>query len=231
MRATQMGLGLATLLGAGILSVSVTAEALKQERAASQTNLKQIGIGFHNYADHNKLKWAENITDKDGHVLLSWRVTILPYLKQEELYKQFKLNEPWDSTHNKKFIAKIPKVYAPVCGKAKPGETYYQRFVGKNALFSKRGSNFTIPTIPDGTSNTALVVEAGDPVIWTRPTDLTFYEKAPLPKLGGLFDGNFHILLCDGSVYRATRNFDADEMKKLIMPNDGDVTDLKKLQK
>ncbi len=32
------------------------------------------------------------------------------------------------------------------------GETFYQRFVGKDAIFNERGSDYTIPTIPDGTS-------------------------------------------------------------------------------
>ena len=43
------------------------------------------------------------------------------------------------------------------------------RFVGKDALFNEKGSDYKIGTIPDGTSNTALVVEGGDPVIWSRP--------------------------------------------------------------
>ena len=43
--------------------------------------------------------------DKDGKPLLSWRVLILPYVEQNELYKQFHLDEPWDSEHNKPLIA------------------------------------------------------------------------------------------------------------------------------
>jgi hypothetical protein len=118
-----------------------------------------------------------------------------------------------------------------VRGKAKEGETFYQRFVGKNALFNERGSDYKISTIPDGTSNTALVVEAGDPVIWTKPADLPFVEKAPLPKLGGLFNGDFHLLLGDGSVIRVKKTFDRDIMKKVIMPADGNPVDIQKLVK
>jgi hypothetical protein len=214
-----------------VLSAPAADEPTKEQAAASQNNLKQIGIAFHGYGADHKDKWADDITDKDGKILLSWRVALLPYLEGADLYKQFKLDEPWDSENNKKLIAKIPKVYAPVRGKAKPGETYYQRFVGKDAIWNERGSDYTIPTIPDGTSNTALVVEAGDPVVWTQPADLPFNKKAPLPKLGGLFGGDFYVLFCDGSVYRATKNYDPDEMKKVIMPADGNVVDLKKLQK
>ena len=159
------------------------------------------------------------------------RVTILPYIEQEALYKQFKLDEPWESETNKKLVEKMPKVYAPVRVKAKAGETFYQRFVGKGALFDETGSMYKVGTVPDGTSNTALVVEGGDPVIWTKPADLSFGEKRPLPKLGGLFDGVFHVALCDGSVIRVKKDFDADVMKLVIMAADGNVIDLKKLTK
>lgn len=231
MRATLMGLCVAILLCVGLVAAPAADGPAKKEIAESQNRLKQIGLAFHGYGADHKDRWADDITDKDGRVLLSWRVTLLPYVGEEKLFKEFKLDEPWDGPNNKKLIAKMPKVYAPVRGKAKPGETYYQRFVGKDALFNERGSDYTIPTLPDGTSNTALVIEAGAPVIWTRPADLPFNPKAPLPELGGLFGGDFHVLLGDGSVYRFRKDYDADEMKKVVMPADGNSVDFKKLQK
>jgi RNA polymerase sigma factor (sigma-70 family) len=207
------------------------AEPTLNELRTSSNNLKQIGLAFHLYATDNGDTWADDLTDKDGQPLLSWRVALLPHLDQKELYGQFKLDEPWDSAHNKKLIAKMPKVYAPVRVKAKEGETFYQRFVGKGALFNEKGTSYKISTIPDGTSNTALVVEAGDPVIWTKPADLPFNTKAPLPKLGGLFDGDFHVLFGDGSVQRFKKDYDMNEMKNVITPDDGNVIDFKKLKK
>jgi RNA polymerase sigma factor (sigma-70 family) len=204
---------------------------MRNQLQVASNHLKQIGLAFHSYGGDNRDAWADDITDKDGRPLLSWRVALLPHLGEMDLYKQFKLDEPWDSAHNKKLIAKMPKVYAPVRVKAKEGETFCQRFVGKGALFNENGSSYTIPQIPDGTSATGLVVEAGDPVIWSKPADLPFNTKGPLPKLGGLFDGDFHILFCDGSVHRFKKDYDVDEMKNVIMPDDGNVIDIKKLQK
>ena len=48
-----------------------------------------------------------------GKALLSWRVALLPFLEENELYKQFHLDEAWDSDHNKKLLAKMPRVFAP----------------------------------------------------------------------------------------------------------------------
>jgi|GEM_PF-3124267 len=210
-------------------------EAIKkptaQELRTSSNNLKQIGLAFHSYGSDYNDKWADDITDKDGQPLLSWRVALLPYLAAEDLYKEFKLDEPWDSDHNKKLIEKMPDVYAPVRVKAKKGETFYLRFVGTGALFNEKGSSYTIPQVPDGTSATGLVVEAGNPVIWTKPVDLPFTKKGPLPKLGGLFDGDFHALFCDGSVTLFKKDYDLDEMRNFIIPDDGNVVDFKKLKK
>src|SRR5262249_27111371 len=157
--------------------------------------------------------------------LLSWRVQILPFIEQDKLYKGFKLNEPWDSENNKKLIPKMPKIYAPVRVKGKEGETFYQVFAGEKALFGPKQKPRIPNSIPDGTSNTGMVFEAGDPVIWTKPEDLAFDEKKALPKLGGLFDGDCQVVLCDGSVKTIKKGADEKELKKFIMPADGEVID------
>src|SRR5580692_2246885 len=153
----------------------------KKDLNASKNNLKQIVLAFHNYHETNN-QFPGDILDKDGKPLLSWRVAILPFLEEEKLYKEFKLDEPWDSDNNKKLIEKMPKLYAPVRVKAKAGETFYQVFTGENALFGGKKKPSIPASIPDGTSTTGMVFEAGEPVIWSKPADLPFDAKKPLPK-------------------------------------------------
>src|SRR5258708_1665192 len=71
-------------------------------RSLTQNNLKQIGLAVHNYASTYQDKIPQNVLDKNGKAILSWRVLLLPYLEQNELYKQFKMDEPWDSENNLK---------------------------------------------------------------------------------------------------------------------------------
>ena len=81
-------------------------------RAQSQNNLKQFALAMHNYhSTYNHLPPAASF-DKNGKPMLSWRVMILPFIEQDALYKQFRLEEPWDSEHNKKLLAKMPEVFA-----------------------------------------------------------------------------------------------------------------------
>ncbi|HEX3152886.1 MAG TPA: DUF1559 domain-containing protein [Gemmataceae bacterium] len=194
----------------------ITPEMLRK----SSNNLKQFALAFHNFSDANK-ELPANQMSKDGKPLLSWRVQILPYIEQDELYKQFKLDEPWDSPNNKKLIDKIPAIYVPLRGKAEKGQTFYQVFGGKHGLFPP-GFKYSLATIPDGTSNTFMIAEAGKPVIWTKPDDMVFDGKT-VPELGGMFDGKFHAAMGDGSVMRFRKNADQDTLKMLIDPADGAV--------
>src|SRR5438105_245151 len=107
----------------------ITAEQLD----ASANNLKQIALAWHNYESANG-RLPSNEMDNKGKALLSWRVQILPYIEELDLYKQFELDEPWDSDNNKKLIDKMPKLYAPIRVKADAGMTFYQSFSGKRAL-------------------------------------------------------------------------------------------------
>ena len=187
-----------------------------EQRKKSVENLKEIGLAFHNYHDANGFM-PTNEVGKDKKPLLSWRVQILPYIEQDKLYKEFKLDEPWDSDHNKKLIAKMPAIFAPVRGRAKAGETFYQGFSGKRGLLR---AGVSMADITDGTSQTFLVVEAGKPVIWTKPEDMPFDGK-DVPALGGMFDGTFTAVMADGSVRRFRKGLEPDFLRRLIDPSDG----------
>lgn len=222
--------------------VAVSALALQLRRSAERVramnNLKQIALAFHMFHDAAYYMPPATIFSKDGKPLLSWRVAILPYLEQEALYRQFKLDEPWDSPHNKKLLEKMPKIYAPIRSRAKePYLTHYQVFTGprapfplrleKNAPFGAWGprmANFT-----DGTSNTLLVVEAANAVPWTKPEDLAYEDKKPLPKLGADFHGGFMAAFADGAVRFLKNDLDEETLRNLIMPADGNEMDWDKI--
>ena len=167
---------------------------------------------------------------KDGKAILSWRVAILPFIEEDVLVRQVKMDEPWDGPTNKKLLDKLPKLYAPVRGAAKPGETFYRGFSGKRLPFGPDDTrSFLIRHYQDGTSNTGLVFEAGESVPWTKPDDLALPAKGALPKLGGMFDGIAHVAMADGSVRKLRADADPDELRKLIDPADGNVIEFGKL--
>ena len=170
-------------------------------RAQSMNNMKQMLLAFHMSHDVNNRFPAAFIADKEGKPLLSWRVAILPYIEQDTLYKQFHLDEPWDSEHNKKLIAKMPEIYKSPSGNAGEGKTNYLVLRGDKMGFAGK-DGLKLREFKDGTSNTILLVEADDEkaVEWTKPADLEPTEKDPHAGLGGMYPEGFLTGFADGSV-------------------------------
>jgi RNA polymerase sigma factor (sigma-70 family) len=190
-----------------------------KQRYRGTMNLRQILLAFHNFHDvYNH--FPADITDKDGKPLLSWRVAILPFMEQQALYQQFKLDEPWDGPNNKKLIEKMPDLYRTGIEPKGETKTYYQGFAGPGSIFEP-GKKLTFINVTDGTSNTIAVVEAGPPVEWTRPADLPFDPKKPLPKRVGPFKNVMLVGMADGSVTALRPDLDDDVMKILVGRDDG----------
>jgi prepilin-type processing-associated H-X9-DG protein len=200
---------------------------LARDRTISQNNLKQICLAMIIAAESNK-ELPRDIAGKNGKALLSWRVAVLPYLEQNELYKQFKLDEPWDSENNKKLLEKIPKTYIAPRGKFEKGQTFYQSFAGPGAIMS--GQRLKYPAaITDGTSQTFMVVEAGEAVPWTKPADVKFDLKKAVAAPGGIFGGDFNAAFADGSVRYFKKGLKEETLKKLITINGGEVIEKEEL--
>jgi prepilin-type processing-associated H-X9-DG protein len=181
---------------------------------------------MHNYADANRGRFPADIVDKDGKPLLSWRVHLLPYLEQDQIYKQFKLDEPWDSPNNKPLIAKIPKVFAPPAQKSAAGTTTYLGPLGDGYLFRpKAKEGLKISDITDGTSNTIMIVETADAaaIEWTKPGDWTPDEKEPLKALIGHYPEGFNAAFCDGSVRFISKKVDPKSLLALLTTAGGEA--------
>jgi hypothetical protein len=196
--------------------------------SAAQNNLKQIGIAIHNYHDVNG-HCPGNVYGKDGTPLLSWRVLILPYMEQEQLYQRFKLDEAWDSPANKTWSQTAVRVFqVPGRPTNQPWETYFRSFTSPKGagehqawLVDGESKGPALAAVTDGTSNTIMVVEAADAVPWARPDDLPYDGKQPLPRFGGP-SGAAAALMGDGRVVSFRRaTTDEPTLRRVISIGDG----------
>lgn len=193
-------------------------------RAESMNNLKQIALAMHNYAaTYNSFPPAV-VIGPDGKTPHSWRVAILPFVEQDALYRQYKLNEPWDSQNNQKVLAQMPRVYrSHQDGRAEPYSSYYV-LTGETTVFhGNKGASFT--EIQDGSSYTMLAVEAKRDIPWTKPEDIPFDPSQPLPQLGGFAPNGFGGALCDGSVRFFSNATDVGLLSALITKSGQEVID------
>lgn len=156
---------------------------LAAQRQQSSNNLRQIILAIHTFHDtHKGLPNHAIRHPQTGQELLSWRVAILPYLEQNALYRQIKLDERWDSPHNRQFWNRMPATYK-LPGKFDLDRTYDQVFHGPASAFPKTnrppGGNpltgdMRMTSITDGLSNTIFVVEASTSGNWMAPDDIPF---------------------------------------------------------
>lgn len=205
-------------------------------RAQSSNNLKQILLALHNFHDVNTKLPAAHTLDKDGKPALSWRVMILPYIEQEQLFRQFHLNEPWDSDHNKQLIEKMPVTFRSPESKTEPGKTNYLGLAGEKGIFVKAegaarnglAMGIGFAAVTDGTSNTAAVVEVDDDraTIWTKPDDFEPDVDDVLKFLGNLQAGGFNMGMMDGSVRFIGNTIDRNVLKAIFTRNGGEAVQL-----
>lgn len=213
-----------TLVGLLLPAVQAAREAAR--RNTSMNNLKQIMLAMHNYHDVKKSFPAHAIYSADGKPLLSWRVSLLPYMEQRALYEQFHLDEPWDSEHNKKLIEQMPEVFLdPSSGLLlADGKTHYLGVKGEGLFFDGTANGRNTDSITDGTSNTIAVVQVDDAnaVIWTKPDDWELDADDPLAGIGSLHAGIFLAVFCDGRVQAISNAIDGDTFKSLLTVGEGE---------
>jgi hypothetical protein len=195
-------------------------------RARSSANLGRILQALHRYHDaHGRFPAAAGY-GKDGRPLLSWRVYLLPYLGQKDLSEQFRLDEPWDSDHNKKLIGKMPPVFdsTGVPRLAAAGRTTYLAPRGEATMFPDK-QGVRVADVADGTSNTIFVVDADDAraVPWTKPQDLDFDPADPARGLSTRFGDGYLLGFADGSVHFLPRKVSKADLRALFTRNGGEV--------
>jgi hypothetical protein len=185
------------------------------------------------YETHGRLPPAV-VCDPTGRPLYSWRVLVLPYAEEGSLYRQFRLDEPWDSPHNLPLAKTTPRCYSPLGGRwIEPGMTRVQVFTGPGTAFERPG--LTWEDFPDGLGNTALVVEAGEPVPWSKPGDVAYDPARPLSNLGSGLEKpamfwcyevgrhpGFSVCLADGTIRLVRASTEESLLRALFTRNGGE---------
>jgi prepilin-type processing-associated H-X9-DG protein len=214
----------------GVAAAAFLVPALRSSLEASRrvqcvNNLKQIALAMHNFHASNNTFPRPAVLDAKGKPLLSWRVAILPFIDQQPLYEKFKLDQPWDSPHNKALLKEMPPVFrCPIGTKVETFTTTYRVLVGKGALF-ENDKEIGVADVTDGTSNALMVVEATDAVPWTKPEDLSFdpAAAASLIGAGSPHPGGFNASMADGAVRFFKTTIDLKVFRSLITRAGGEV--------
>ena len=221
------------LLAMLLPSVRVTPEA--GHRTVCLNHIKQLSLAMLNYEIANGHLPPAYIADENGKPMHSWRVLILPYIDEQDLYKRYSFDEPWDGPSNSKLHDEIVDVYRcpndldfgnPVNGCS------YAVVTGKGTAFD--GDQETDCTeVTDGTSNTLLLVELRNPAThWMEPVDLTMTEAlsrltdASKKTLCCNHSGTINVSLMDGSTHAIEFPISRENLKALVTIDGGEIVDV-----
>jgi serine/threonine protein kinase len=215
----------ADLAKLGVAQARLLDQMSQHGLAKHADNLKKLAEAALAYETRQGRLPPPAITSPDGKPLLSWRVAILPYLGEEALYREFRLDEPWDVPHNRELLGRMPAVfrYPPT---APADATHYQVFVGPGSAF-EGPAGVRLAEITDGRATTILIVEAAEAVPWTKPADLPYAADKELPKLGSNTRPFFLAAFGDGEVQLIRMSADVRMLRRAITRNDGQPLNLK----
>lgn len=210
----------------------VLMDPLIKARATAKKNgrinkMRQTIIAMINFDSANGHLPPAASHSNDGKPLLSWRVAVLPYLGEVELYETFHHDEPWDSEHNRTLVKRMPRIYAINKKLADTGRTTLVVPSGEGTIFD-RPTGTKVNEIRDGVSKTIAMVEV-DPanaVIWTKPDDWQVDFDDPFNGVRCSNRDYFVAARCDGSV--KTYRFDMDvAVWKDLLTRSGEAPDKK----
>ncbi|MBN1588040.1 MAG: DUF1559 domain-containing protein [Pirellulales bacterium] len=227
-----LGGGFMLLVCGGILvalllpAVQAAREAAR--RAQCMNNMKQVTLALHNYESEYGQFPPAYVADKDGKPMYSWRVLILPYLEQQDLYERYHLDEPWDSPANRA-VTQVP-ISSFQCASSPPGRTgfpngaptNYVMVVGPGCV-SEGPTSHKISDISDGTANTILLAEvAGSDIAWAEPRDLdaqtmsyVIDDPSGRPCISSNHPGVVNVAMADGSVHRLDNDTDPETVRQM----------------
>ena len=198
-------------------------------RSECSDNLRRLVLAMLIYEKEHGTLPPTFTVDANGNPLHSWRTFLLPYLGDDakQLYEQIKLDEPWDSEHNKQFHdANLAVFQCPSANKALKveGGTHYRVIVGNNTAFGLDGKGRASKAFK---KNMLLIVESKDAICWMRPNEeiaqaeaeILFDNRTPT-KISSHHAGGINAAMKGGGVRFISQTISMDLWKNLVTGTD-----------
>jgi len=209
-RLKTVALGTGSLILIGLLVLVVLRVRAAREAAIecnSTCPLARVHLALSNYHAVHGCFPPAYVADKDGKPMHSWRVLILPVIKEQALYAAYRLDEPWNGPNNSKLMDKMPEFFHVCSEPASTSCTNVVVLTGPGTAFpgamSTQQKDFT-----DGLNNTILVAEiAHSNINWLEPRDLhvrrmSFRVNDPSrPSISTSRRTGPYVVSADGSVF------------------------------
>jgi len=196
-------------------------------RTQCLNQIRQVALAMINYENENRHFLPAYIADENGKPMHSWRVLLLPYLNQDELYQRYSMDEPWDGPNKSKLHDEIAHLYRCPKSDSRAHGSVYALITGEGTAFDG-DKTINYQDLSDGYANTILMVEIFDPDFhWMKPQDIPieqFLESTAQQTAN--HSGNRNIATFGGATYSISTDTPKQALRKLVEIADGEVVDV-----
>jgi hypothetical protein len=206
-------------------------------RSPCQYNLKHIGLALHNYHDVHGTFPPAITYGADGKPWHSWRVILLPYLDQQELFERYRFDEPWNGPHNRLLanaLGESSVFHCPTDDDTPRENTSYVAVIGEDTMWSPGG--VSLNDVTDDENLTLQIVEVSDSgVLWMAPRDLRLdamsFEIGAKKGVGIRSRHEYddrtvaNVSLVSGAVRAFDETTPPAELRSMLIRNDGKPTE------
>jgi hypothetical protein len=145
--------------------------------------LRQLAQALLAYHDQYGSLPPACVLDQTGKPMHSWRVQMLPFLEQRDMYEAYDFSQPWNSATNAA-VSGVVRCLAcpsdPSCDRPNASDdfTTYFAVVGPQTAW-RRSSPVRLSALPDRGRHMILLVESADRTVnWKEPKDLSYEEAS-----------------------------------------------------
>ena len=193
-------------------------------RTQCRIHMQRILLAMHEYhSDYGSFPPAV-VYGPDEQPMHSWRVLLLPYLEQKELYDRYRLDEPWDSPHNAVLQSEIPATYrCPAHEDTDSNLTTYVVVTDASGVFD--GGRATEMSQIKSPATTLVLAEVDrHAVLWLQPTDVTLDNlltdlRRSVDPDDSHHTGGLHLGFADGHVEFVESDRKLRELGEMMSPD------------
>lgn len=185
-----------------------------------------------NYASQYGSLPPAYVADRDGRPMHSWRVLLLPFLEQHEVYNAYNFAEPWNGPHNRLLEDRIGNIFLrPGLGTDQKWSTSFVAVVGPETAWPGARAR-RLKELGDGPDKTLLIVEVPDGRFrWMEPKDLhidTMSFRINDPSGHGLGSrlGGARVATVSDSISSLPDDFEPARLRALLTANGREPVEL-----